>query len=83
MLKIRDNVDLKELEKYRMKYVPYSEVGEDEYVDFPVVCGLLYDFYFDKTKYMKDTYGIIAECEDLEIFYDLVKDGIIEKVESD
>ena len=55
MLKIRDSIDLKELEKYRMKYVPYSEVGEDEYVDFPVVCGLLYDFYFDKTKYMKDT----------------------------
>ena len=81
MFKLADNVELRYLEKYRMKYVPYAEVGEDEYVDFPDVLGLLYGLYFDKTKYMKDEYGIKAKCEDLEIFYDLVKDGIIEKVD--
>ena len=69
MLKIKDNVDLKELEKYGFKKKYYYNaiciVREDR----------KHDIFFDlKTrKLLFINYGY-------DILYDLIKDGLVEKV---
>lgn len=79
MLKIKDNVDLKELEKYgfRPRYNTYT--GQIDFyelfpenklsirMDCPVYRRIACDKYYD-----------IAE-----ILYDLIKDGLVEKVQDD
>lgn len=70
MLKIKDNVDLKELEKYGFKKKNYYNaiciVREDRQ----------HDIFFDlKTrKLLFVNYGY-------DVLYDLIKDGLVEKVE--
>ena len=82
MLKIKDNVDLKELEKYGMRYTPKDEEDNKEWLDFPDICGTLDFCYFDENKYLIDECGILLEDKDLETLYDLIKNDLVEKVGS-
>ena len=66
MLKIKDNVDLKELEKYGLYYK--GVIYEDKII-FPSNEECL---CFAGLEYKKD---------DLNILFDLIKDGLVEKVE--
>ena len=76
MLKIRDDVDLKELEKYGFKYEEeYVGENEEDLTKFYYKNGL-YIFLGNK-KLDDDAYGI----RELETIYDLIKDGLVEKVD--
>ena len=99
MLKIRDNVDLKELEKYG--FTPNA--NDDNYCGyFKMINSGDYIFVLDDHKRNKitmtiekiDTYicdeGTEDECvcalpkslnSELDTLYDLIKDGLVEKVE--
>ena len=79
MLKIKDNVDLKELEKY----------------GFELVKGYNYDFYMKKsTENIELTYFVDIDFKNISVetydgdeieldntLYDLIKDGLVEKVD--
>ena len=81
MLKIKDNVDLKELEKYGFKQISYypSEVEYFKKVylendDDDRVCYHIYE----KTRFIKITR---LDGEEFDgTLYDLIKDGLVEKV---
>lgn len=86
MLKIKDNVDLKELEKY-----DFCEYEEDIKIDgIPI----LYDKYCYKDFYIYITKdrkiygeqcdyirGIVLGNENFDTLYDLIKDGLVEKID--
>lgn len=93
MLKIKDNVDLKELDKYKIypHYVCNEKTGK-VYID-GFGQDLCYGFLGFKKKRKKITH-IIDFKEDkfefvlnntdyveLDLLYDLIKDGLVEKVE--
>ena len=84
MLKIKDNVDLKELEKYGMLHNPSSECYEDDY-SFINLC--IYEEGRDIQISINDSaYGFSKDyANSVEkakgILYDLIKDGLVEKVE--
>ena len=83
MLKIKDNVQLKELEKYGFRY---CQTSMEKY---------LYTYYldneFDLTIYEDDKIlrlgccpiddGSYADTNYLDVLYDLIKDDLVEKVE--
>lgn len=80
MLKIKDNVDLKELEKFGFELnqtFKYYEYGYDKYdvsiyiliLDRVLHCSTPYDYNTDDT----DSH--------LDILYDLIKADLVEKVE--
>ena len=77
MLKIKDNVDLKELEKYGLykTEVYFGFVYTDKNIEVKV--GGEHNRKIDTWDYL--------ECTDLDkyndILYDLIKDDLIEKVE--
>lgn len=79
MLKIKDNVDLKEIvKKYNLDY----EIIDGDYES--CVPGDIE--YFDKSEVFisentKRIYGI--DCSSLDLLYDLIKANLVEKVESD
>ena len=68
MLKIKDNVDLKELEKYGF---------------------IKNEYFYDSFEYSK--WGVRINCQSrqisllanasIELLYDLIKDGLVEKVD--
>lgn len=84
MLKIKDNVDLKELEKYGLEFYEYEE------------CGLKYQSYIlddDSTQIVvldeidETPRGAIINPEEFTIsfdavekLYDLIKDDLVEKI---
>lgn len=83
MLKIRDEIDLKELEKYGFKYEKMM-YGRERYYE-PITC-------IDVT--VKNTTGASSlklrqvivnaysiEHEAIELLYDLIKADLVEKVE--
>ena len=80
MLKIKDNVDLKELEKYGFKYERgYEWQGYKAY-------NLICDDY--KLEVVDDDRLLILESYErycyvaiTSVLYDLIKDGLVEKVE--
>jgi hypothetical protein len=74
MLKIKDSVDLKELEKFGFKY-EYEYVTEEQKSEFYYKNGLY--IFLGNRKLDDDAYGI----RELETIYDLIKDGLVEKVE--
>lgn len=94
MLKIKDNVDLKELERFGLKlnYEVNHDTGET-YIDTVYklrdVDSLNYSIKFIRVKYktkiMKRTkiFYILKYIEDthINILYDLIKAGLVEKVE--
>ena len=79
MLKIKDNVDLKELEKYGFKkdgynyyydFIPYTE-NEGQFIVFDVKVRKLYLDYIDLDYFDEAT----------DILYDLIKADLVEKVD--
>jgi hypothetical protein len=79
MLKIKDNVDLKELEKYGFTQgfrrgfnnpvvTVYITRGRNVVIVSPDNCWWDNEYYYN--------YG-----SDTDIIYDLIKDGLVEKVE--
>ena len=80
MLKIKDDIDLKELEKYGFhqsqfrKYERVYDMGNyniDVYIDID-----------DKTiNIQNDYYDCEYACEIPDVVYDLITNGLVEKVE--
>lgn len=71
MLKIKDNVDLKELEKYGFIKPTY-------YKNY--ICGELEINEWRRLLYCVETDTLSVEIYDLDTLYDLIKDGLVEKV---
>lgn len=86
MLKIKDNVELKELEKYgfiklenairghKYTYIRYDDFGRE-----------LYNLYINKNNYIRfrspESVLIAGSMQDL--LYDLIKADLVEKVEDE
>ena len=91
MLKIKDNVDLKELEKYGIYLTPIETgtgriVYQDELWWFP--SGLMIDINSREILLHSGEYGKVENTNEFiwtgkhtTILYDLIKDGLVEKVE--
>lgn len=81
MLKIKDNIDLKELEKYGFKDAC------DWFYEFKHYDGCRNTFEIDKynKKISVETNVpnacLWTHCRDLDILFDLISDGLVEKVE--
>lgn len=86
MLKIKDNVDLKELEKYgfvndeihgrkvKIKEMMTKEKWNSEIVEIDLITGQLQIFIDD------EYYESYTKSDTLDFIYDLIKDGLVEKV---
>lgn len=87
MLKIKDNVDLKELEKYgfvndeidgrkvKIKKMMTKEKWNSEIVEIDLITGQLQIFIDD------EYYENYTKSDTLDFIYDLIKDGLIEKID--
>lgn len=77
MLKIKDSVDLKELEKYDFRVITDPLLG-DIYTDWNMAISL-------KDRIIDNVDAL--ECLDLEMYsdtlYDLIKAGLVEKVKEE
>ena len=74
MLKIKDNVDLKELEKYGFYETEYTYIKNGELQEATSV--------HKDTKTIYPTYDSgYTFYVSSDILYDLIKDGLVEKVE--
>lgn len=83
MLKIKDNIDLKDLEKYGFRY---CELETNNY------CWVFYfDDEFNLTIYEnnksleigKDAKANYSSVDNLDILYDLIQAGLVEKVKDE
>lgn len=80
MLKIKDNVDLKELEKYgfehhTMIYIKDIKRSSDFFEEEKVI-------YVEETNREISIHkGLFNVDEELDTLYDLIKDGLVEKVD--
>lgn len=75
MLKIKDNVDLKELEKYGFKEwsYHYDFILDEDYEE---------SFIINKSgRTIEITSCMAGTLTKLDKLYDLIKDGLVEKVE--
>ena len=83
MLKIRDGVDLKVLEKYGAIYVTkeyYFKINDSEYLEIPA--NKESKFYKQVRLYIEDEYyNCWTSVNSFDKLYDLIKDGLVEKVE--
>ena len=81
MLKIKDNVDLNELEKIGFKKTK-STGGEIYYYPITWNYGLYIEVVvnIDRTISLDVNYEDFSS-EDIDIFYDLIQAGLVEKVE--
>lgn len=76
MLKIKDNVDLKELEKFGFK------LDQDEwYLKRVKRCYIFIKPLSRQIIIRASTYG--EEIEQIEVIYDLIQAGLVEKVEEE
>lgn len=80
MLKIKDNVDLKELEKLEFKKAK-STGGDIYYYQITWNYGLYVEVTVnvDRTISLDVNYEDFSS-EDIDIFYDLIQAGLVEKV---
>lgn len=81
MLKIKDNVDLKELEKYGFIKV---RKGMTEFVPKVKYWYTLNNSEYDCITVFKDRYiffGLDCYGKTYDVIYDLINDGLVEKVE--
>jgi hypothetical protein len=81
MLKIKDNVDLKELEKYGF----YDSLGiYQRNIEQRMSDGILWNDFriaIDKTtRIIRFSTGCESKTTNLNVIYDLIKDGLVEKV---
>lgn len=75
MLKIKNNVDLKELEKYGFEY---KSVGLDYAYTNELKKG---EYYSENIIVWPDKLIQCSGCiERLTLLYDLIKDGLVEKI---
>ena len=91
MLKIKDNVDLKELEKFGFHYEEINETGPSDKEPFVIKQYSNYERYCDNyplyiqvsTRIIEDMYSTEgpAELVPPDLIYDLIKADLIEKVE--
>ena len=86
MLKIKDNIDLKELEKYGLllEYECNNKTGDvwvREIYQLRDENSLNYSICFDLYKHKKSYLLTYIEETGVSILYDLIKDGLVEKVE--
>lgn len=84
MLKIKDNVDLKELEKYGLVYEKLYSQRTGEFIEDYMLFGNNVFIKNDKTirLMLLNSFAFVESTEKLaEILYDLIKDGLVEKVE--
>ena len=80
MLKIKDNVDLKDLEKYGFKNFNLFCEYNKNLIEFLKNKHLIIamenkQIYLEKLEIWQDS------RESLEVLYDLIQDGLVEKVE--
>lgn len=84
MLKIKENVDLKELEKYGFEFYArtityYYKINASEFLEIPANKDSKY--YKQIRLFIDDEY---YECwtdeKSFDKLYDLIKDGLVEKV---
>ena len=82
MLKIKDNVDLKELEKYGFKRSDFDKYEKlYEFDDYKID---IYIDLWDRTRTLNiqnDNYDCDFTCLIPNVIYNLIKDGLVEKVE--
>ena len=93
MLKIKDSVDLKELEKFGFKFTYDPTTGDFEYAEKKIILGIPKHSYLlgiDKNRklelFIYTNYalqGISSNIDDmlLDNIYDLIKADMVEKVE--
>ena len=97
MLKIKDNVDLKELEKYGLKPKYDEDTGEIKgFISERTVCRSIYILPFKRKKigFIKNYYNnfvindefyfyqdYFSRYFDEDLLYDLIKDGLVIKVD--
>ena len=76
MLKIKDNVDLKELEKFGFEKNSfyYKKIGRSSFID--IDADKIISLYVG----CKDVHLVILEKQ-LDILFDLIQAGLVEKVE--
>ena len=72
MLKIKDNVNLRVLKKYKFEYEDY----EDDYKIYNFRQGTMYAETHNRILKSK----IYMENDDFDVLYDMIQDGIVEKV---
>ena len=81
MLKIKDNVDLKELEKFGFEYYPLIYVKEtiryDDYMDMNTAKKVFVD---EKTREISVGTNLFNTDIELDTIYDLIKADLVEKV---
>lgn len=87
MLKIKDNVDLKKLEKYgfvndeiygrkvKIKKMMTKEKWNSEIVEIDLITGQLQIFIDD------EYYENYTQSDTLDFIYGLIKDGLVEKID--
>ena len=84
MLKIKDNVDLKKLEKYGFKFEKVHGIFSDRYIYRNDLDQTIEISSVDRQIFVEDVSGsyflgaIVDEA--LTRLYDLIKDGLVEKV---
>ena len=91
MLKIKEDIDLKELEKYGLKPKYDEDTGTVKRLESFRYKGILHEVLFQTIFYKyKDSYILDDKCEydkkrdyrvDTDLLYDLIKDGLVEKIE--
>ena len=82
MLKIKDNVDLKELEKYGFKKTALMQDTYTYHIPSPSKVGQNKDLHINKYGYMAiEMYGHYYGMEIPDIIYDLIKADLVEKVD--
>ena len=82
MLKIRDDVDLKELEKYGFEYNEEDSIEEGKWhywYNDGIYVDVIYEEEPKTERFLSDGGG--GYCNDnLDTIYDLIKDDLVEKV---
>jgi len=85
MLKIKDNVDLKELEKFGFTYLDYNntyikDLGNDRRGAF---CTLYIEDRILHIDFCGDDNGYSGNDILDDVIYDLIKEGLVEKVDKE
>lgn len=80
MLKIKDDVDLKELENYgfeyhRLVYVKEIVRGEEDILETKNI------YVTENDREISIKNGLFNIDEELDTLYDLIKDGLVEKID--
>ena len=81
MLKVKDNVDLKELEKFGFKKVPMIYVKTIERKNKGFLTFRKNIYVDEKTRKLDIQEGLFNVDKELETIYDLIKADLVEKVE--